>query len=320
VQRQIKGFTAQAGYVANRTIRQTNFLDLNAGQVIGAGNNGRPFFPSLRRTTTTAVVDPLGHSVYDSLQVKIDRRFANGLNFGIGYTLSKAFGVCCNASNDGGPAVQALQYMDLNNAYLPFDRRQNFQMTYSYQLPFGKGKSMLTSGVGSWLAGGWQVTGLLSAYTGAPFTVNADGTSLNLPGSTQFADQIATPRKLGNYGRGQAYYDWTTFKSVTNSAGAAEARFGTARLNTLRAPGIFNTDLGVHRSFRFTERVNLQFRAEALNLTNTPQLAGPSTNISGLRTANGNFTGGVFEITGTANTGRDGLVQRAIRLGMRLQF
>lgn len=320
VQRQIKGFTAQAGYVANRTIRQTNFLDLNAGQVIGQGNNGRPFFPNFRRTTTTAVVDPLGHSVYDSLQVKIDRRLASGLNFGVGYTLSKAFGVCCNASNDGGPAVQALQYMSLNNAYLGFDRRHNFQMTYTYQLPFGKGKSMLTSGAGAWIAGGWQVTGLLSAYTGAPFTVNADGTSLNLPGSTQFADQIAEPKKLGNYGRGQAYYDWTTFKSVTNAAGVAEARFGTARLNTLRAPGIFNTDLGVHRAFRFSERVNLQFRAEALNLTNTPQLGGPSTNISGLRTANGNFTGGVFEITGTANTGRDGLVQRAVRLGARLQF
>ena len=319
-QRQVKGFTVQAGYVANRTIRQTNFLDLNAGQVIGAGNAGRPFFAPFRRTTTTAIVDPLGHSVYDSLQVKIDRRFASGLNFGIGYTLSKAFGVCCNASNDGGPAVQALPYMNLNNGYLPFDRRSNFQMTYSYELPFGKGKKMLTSGAGAWLAGGWAINGILSSYTGAPFTVNADGTSLNLPGSTQFADQIGEPRKLGNYGRGQAYYDWTTYKSVTNSAGVAEARFGTSKITSLRAPGIFNTDLGIHRSFNFTERVKLQFRAEALNLTNTPQLGGPSTNISGLRTNNGNFTGGVFEITGTANTGRDGLVQRAVRLGLRLSF
>lgn len=320
VQRQVKGFTAQAGYVANRTIRQTNFLDLNAGQVIGAGNNGRPFFPTFRRNTTTAVVEPMGHSVYDSLQVKLDRRFAGGLNFGIGYTLSRARGLCCNSSNDGGPAIQALAYIDRSVGILSFDRTHNFQMTYTWELPFGKGKSMLTSGVGSALAGGWQLTGLLSNYTGAPFTVNADGTSLNLPGSTQFADQIGEPRKLGGYGRGQAFYDWTTFKSVTSAAGAAEARFGTSKINALRGPGIFNTDLGVHRSFRFSERFNLQFRAEALNLTNTPQLGGPSTNISGLRTSNGQFTGGVFEITGTANTGRDGLVQRAIRLGLRLQF
>lgn len=320
VQRQIKGFTAQAGYVANRTIRQTNFLDLNAGQIPGTGNNGRPFFQTFRRNTTTAVVDALGRSQYDSLQAKIDRRFAGGLTFGLAYTLSRAYGVCCNASNDGGPAVAALAYMDRNLGMLGFDRTHNFQGTYTWELPFGKGKKYLTAGPGAWLAGGWQLTGILSAYTGAPFTVNADGTGLNMPGSTQFADQIGEPRKLGNYGRGQAYYDWTTFKSVTNAAGAAEARFGTARINTLRGPGIFNTDLGIHRMFRITERVGLQFRAEALNLTNTPQLGGPSTNISGLRLTNGAFNGGVFEITGTANTGRDGLVQRAIRLGARISF
>ena len=68
------------------------------------------------------------------------------------------------------------------------------------------------------------------------------------------------------------------------------------------------------------ERFNAQFRAEALNLTNTPQLGNPSNNISGLRTSNGSFSGGVFEITGVASTGRDGLVQRAIRLGLRLSF
>ncbi|MBM3725251.1 MAG: hypothetical protein FJW40_07500 [Acidobacteria bacterium] len=320
VQREIKGFTAQAGYVANRTIRQTNFLDLNAGQVIGQGNNGRPFFPTFRRTTTTAVVSPLGHSNYDSLQVKVDRRMASGLNFGVAYTLSRAFGVCCNASNDGGPAVAALSFMHLNNAFLGFDRRHNFQTTYTWELPFGKGKQMATSGAAAAILGGWQVTGILSKYTGAPFTAGADGNSLNMPGSTQFADQLGEPRKLGGYGRGQAYYDWTTFKSVTDASGRAEARFGTGGLNRLRGPGIFNTDLGVHRSFKANERVNIQFRAEALNLTNTPQLGQPSGNISGLRLANGNFTGGVFEITGTANTGRDGLVQRAIRLGLRVSF
>jgi len=322
VQRQIKGFTAQAGYVANRTIRQTNFLDLNAGQIPGAvGNTGRPFFSTFGRATITAVVDALGHSVYDSLQVKVDRRMATGLNFGIAYTLSKAFGVCCNASNDGGPAIQALAFMDRSISNLSFDRRHNFQMTYTYELPFGKGKQFLTSGPASWLAGGWQLTGILSRYSGSPFTVNGDGTALNLPGSTQFADQIGEPRKLGGYGRGQAYYDWTTFKDVRDANNRAEPRFGTSKLNALVGPGIFNTDLGIHRMFRFTERVGLQFRAEALNLTNTPQLANPSSNISGLRTLPGGaFNGGVFEITGTANTGRDGLVQRAIRLGMRLSF
>lgn len=67
------------------------------------------------------------------------------------------------------------------------------------------------------------------------------------------------------------------------------------------------------------ERINVQFRAEALNATNTPQLGNPSSNISNLSTnPDGTFRTGVFEITGTANTGRDGLVQRALRFGIRI--
>lgn len=321
VQRQLSSkYTLQAGYVANRTVRQTNFLDMNAGQVIGTGNAGRPYSAPFGRNVTTSLVTPLGHTIYDSLQTKFDARYATGAQISIGYTWSKAIGVCCNASNDGGPNIQAIPYLGLNRSVMPFDRTQNFQMTWVYELPFGKGKSMLTKGPGAWIAGGWQISGLLSAYTGSPFTAAADGTSLNMPGSSQQADVIGTPRKLGNYGRGQAYYDWTTFKSVTNAAGVAEARFGTGGLMNLRGPGIFNTDAAIHRSFNIGERFKAQFRAEALNLTNTPQLGNPSNNISGLRTSNGQFTGGVFEITGVANTGRDGLVQRAIRLGLRISF
>ena len=93
------------------------------------------------------------------------------------------------------------------------------------------------------------------------------------------------------------------FGSVTG------ARFGTAGFNTLRNPGIRNMDLDIFRNFKVTERVGVQFRGEALNISNTPQLGGPSSNISSLRTdPNGNFLG------------RDGLVQRTFRLGLKVSF
>ncbi len=316
VQREIgRNFTLQAGYVATRTVRQTNYLDLNAGQVIGAGQSGRPLFAPFGRTSTSSLVDPIGHTHYDSLQVRLDRRMAAGLSVGVGYTWSKAIGVCCNSSNDGGPSIQARQYLNLNRAVMPFDRTNNLQTTFVYELPFGRGKTMLNSGIGKKIAGGWQLSGLISAYSGSPFTVGADGASLNMPGSSQQADVLGTPIQLGGYGRGQSYYDWRTFKGVT------EARFGTGGLDILRGPAIRNMDLGLFRTFQATERINVQFRAEALNFTNTPQLANPSNNISNLRTdPAGNFLGGVFEITGTANTGRDGLVQRAFRFGVRIGF
>ena len=319
IQRQLtKGFTLQAGYVANRAIRVTNYMDLNAGQVIGAGSAGKPFFNTVRRNVQTALVESLGHTNYDSLQTQLTRRFSGGFQVNFGYTWSKAIGFCCNGGNDGGPAIMARAYIDRNRTVMSFDRTHNFNATFVYEAPFGKGKKFATSGPASVILGGWQLNGLFSKYTGAPFTANSDGASLNLPGSTQTADVLGTPIKLGNYGRGQAFYDPSTFGAV---AGLSGVRFGTGGINNLRGPGIANFDLGLFRQHKFNDRISLQFRAEAMNLTNTPQLANPSSNISGLRTdAAGRFTGGVFEITGVANTGRDGLVQRAFRLGLRLGF
>jgi hypothetical protein len=90
---------------------------------------------------------------------------------------------------------------------------------------------------------------------------------------------------------------------------------------THRGPSIFNTDAAIFRRFDVTERINIQFRAEALNMTNTAPFANPSGNISSLQTnASGGFTGGVFEVTSLANTGRDGVNMRAFRFGLRVGF
>lgn len=316
VQRQLaNGFTLQTGYVANRTVRQTNFLDLNAGQIIGTGQNGRPFFPNFRRNVQTGLVDSLGHTVYDSLQVSMVKRTNSGLTWNVAYTWSKALGVCCNTNNDGGPAIQALPFLGLARALSPFDRPHNLQTTVVWELPFGKGKSLATSGIASAILGGWQINTLMSGFTGSPFTVGADGASLNLPGSTQRADLVGEVQRLGGAGRGQAFFDYRAFRNVT------EQRFGTAGFNIVRGPHIFNWDAGLFRRFNVNERINIQFRAELANVLNTPQLGNPSAGIQGLRTdPAGNFQGGVFEITGVANTGRDGIVQRAARLGLRIAF
>ena len=319
IQRQIgKGFTLQTGYVANRTIRQTNFMDINAGQVIGAGAAGRPLFAKFGRNVQTALVESVGHTNYDSLQTQVTRRYANGFQVNFAYTWSKAIGLCCNSGNDGGPAIHARAYLDRNRAVMSFDRTHNFQSTFVYELPFGKGKKFATGRMANLLAGGWQASGLLSRYSGSPFTLTSDGTSLNMPNNTQTGDVLGTPIKLGNYGTGQAYYDWKTFAPVT---GANGVRFGTGGINNLRGPGIANLDIALFRRFDLNDRVNIQFRAEAMNVTNTPQLGMPSSNISSLRlNPAGSFAGGVFEINSTANTGRDGLVQRAFRLGIRVGF
>jgi hypothetical protein len=171
------------------------------------------------------------------------------------------------------------------------------------------------------LVQGWQVNGLLSAYSGSPFSITADSTSLNMPGSTQQADQIkSNVAILGNYGPGQSYFDPLAFGSVT------DARFGNAGYNSLRGPRVVNLDLSLYRTFRLTPSATIQFRAEAFNVTNTPHFANPSgasLNVSNMQ-LNSDGTvrnlGGFSSITATANTGRDGIDERLFRVGLRLGF
>lgn len=328
VQRQFgKGWTGQIGYVANRQVRQNGHLDLNAGQVVGAAQTGMPYNARFGRKTQTSLVTPLGTTKYDSMQAQLTRRFSGGFQLNTAYTWSKALGICCNSNSDGGPAVQALSYWDLNRSLTDFDRTHNLQITGIYELPFGKGKPFLSNGgFAAALAGGWQFSGLVSAYSGSPFNVTGNSSSLDMPGSTQRADWMdgnAKPRKLGGVGRGQAFYDWTQVAPVPERDAAGNPlpkRFGTLGFMTYRGPAIFNADAAVFRRFNVSERINIQFRAEALNVTNTAPFSNPSGNISNLRLTNGQFRDGVFEVTGLANTGRDGVNMRAFRFGLRVGF
>jgi hypothetical protein len=318
IQKQLwAGFTGEAGYVATRQVNLVGYLDLNAGQIIGAGQQGRPYFPKFGRTARTAAIQPIGNTHYDSLQTKLNRRYSNGVQMQFAYTWSKAMGICgVGAQNDQDPCVRAIDYYRLNWSPQSFDRTHNFQANFMAELPFGRGKKFAQSGFAKAILGGWQVNGLFSAYSGTPFTPTSSGTSLNLPESTQRADQVkGEVKKLGGVGRGQAYYDWTAYAPVR------DARFGTAGFNSLRGPELVNLDMGLFRQFNFTERVNMQFRVEAFNATNTPHFSNPNTNISDLLlNSDGSFRSGVFEVTGVTGTGREGIDERVFRFGIRIGF
>lgn len=310
LQRQLgKGFVAQAGYVGSRSIRLTNRRDLNASYP-GGGAAGRPYFAAFRRNVATTLHEPAYTSTYDSLQAQLDRRFTNGLSFGLAYTWSKAIGF--GANNDSGLFFNTPTALARNRSLLNFDRPHNLRLSSVYELPFGKGKSWLQSGIPALVAGGWQVNGIYSAYSGSPFTVTTSGTSLNAPGNSQVADQVkADVQMTGGTGPGQSWFDPFAFAPVTT------ARFGNAGLNILRGPSYFNVDLGVFRNFALRENINLQFRAEAFNATNTPHFNNPGTAVSSMvKNADGSIRslGGYTEITGAQAD------ERQVRFSLRLSF
>lgn len=276
----------------------------------GLGAAGRPYFAAFGRNVATTLHEPAYTSTYDSLQAQLDRRFSNGYSFGLAYTFSKAIGF--GENNDSGLFFNTPEALHRNRSVLGFDRTHNLRISSVYELPFGRGKQWLQDGFLSAIAGGWQLNGIVSAYSGTPFTVTSAATSLNAPGNSQVADLVATKvRMLGGTGPGQSWFDPTAFVPVTT------ARFGNAGLNILRAPGLVNLDLGVFRNFRIREGMNLQFRAEAFNATNTPHFSGPGTNVSSLaRNPDGSIRtlGGFTEITSARAD------ERQLRFALRISF
>ncbi len=306
VQRELGGgFVLQTGYVGTRSIRQgVTYFDANAGLIPGAGANGRPLFGRVGVNVSRNYFIPMATQRYDALQTNVTRRFARGLFLTSSYTWSKSLGI--NAGNsDSGLRFYVPSQFSKNKAVSDFDRTHSFSMAANYELPMGKGKGMMTSGVPAAVLGGWQLNPLVTLYSGTPFIVATDGSSLNAPGNSQVADQIsANVGKPGGVGLGAPFYDPSAFAAVR------EVRFGNMGLNALRGPRLFNMNLGLFRKFQLAEKVDLQFRAEALNFTNTPALSNPNATV----TSPANF----MAITSTISTATT--AQRTLRFGLRVAF
>ena len=115
---------------------------------------------------------------------------------------------------------------------------------------------------------------------------------------------------LGGVGRTNPYFDPLAFAPVT------QARFGTASFNGVRGPGVKSWDLGVFRRFQLPRQMDLQFRVEAFNVTNTPRFSNPNGNVSNLRL---NPDGTIRDLNGYAviTSTQDGS-ERQVRFGVRL--
>jgi hypothetical protein len=320
LQRQLwQGFTGEVAYVGTRQVRQLGFRELNWSPV-GGGQARRQLNVAFGRTAQTLLVAPVGDSSYNALQARLNRRFANGWQLDVNYTFSKSISDSGQPDSDNTPRITIPDFYHLNRALSNFDRTHNLQISNIVELPFGKGKRWLNGGgVLSAIAGGWQINNIVSILSGTPFSVTADGASLNAPGSSQRADLLKDDVKiLGGVGRGNAYFDVFAFGDPAVIS-PGQFRFGTAGWNLLRGPGIKRWDFGLFRQFRATERVNVQFRMECFNCTNTPHFNNPGGNRSALQlNPDGSIRNlnGFGEITST----RADFPERQIRVGMRVGF
>ncbi len=301
-----KGWSAQAGYVGTREVDQLSIVNENPGSV-GGGTASEPLDIAFGRTATTQAEEPIGTYKYDGLLTSIRHRFSSGFETGASYTFSKALGFAGSTDNDGTPLIAAPGYFYLNRGRTTYDHTNNLEINSVFDLPFGAGKMFANGRAASAILGGWRINALWSYIEGAPFEVSAPNTSLNAPGSSQRANLVGPLQKLNGKGAGHPYYNPSSFAQVTT------ASFGNFPFYKLDAPPIHPLNFGLVRNFKVWERVSMEVRADAFNLTNSPDFAAPSSSAA---VGSGSF----MIISGVANTGREGIDQRMFRFGSRLTF
>jgi hypothetical protein len=318
VQRALPGkFVLEVAYVGNHGVDLATVYNINAATVAGSGQAGRPLVQRFRVNATTSN-GPTGDvplkfvgtsSSYHSLQVKFDRKLSGGFLVTTAYTYGKALGF----KSDGSPTTtinstvgSLADYIggDIRRNYTPveYDRRHTFVNSVIYELPFGKSKPFLTSGVGSQIFGGWQISTVLTAMTGLPLVFSGGGT-LNAPGNQQVPNFNGSFKILHRIGPGALWFDTSEFSKGPDNA------LGNASRIAFSGPGLFDLDASLFRRVSFKERFGLELRAEAFSLTNTPQYSNPTAN----------FNSSSFgQVTGTRTAPFGG--NRWLELGAKLTF
>ncbi len=174
-------FTLDVAYVGNHGVRSAATYNLNVPTTMdqaGKGVNGRPLYQQFLRTADTTQYFAGYSSMYNGLQVKLNRRLNNGLAVTTAYTLAR--GMSFQTGDDGN----IWNYINPRRSYArtDFDRHQTFVQSWVYDLPFGVGRKMLNHGLVAKVLGGWQINSILTLMTGTPMTFGASGSSLEYAG------------------------------------------------------------------------------------------------------------------------------------------
>ena len=306
IQRRLfRGAVMEVGYVGSKGTHLLGVVDINEarpGEALAAGLHAagtNTIFTSTDQARINAVrpykgfgpinaLETAFDSNYNSLQAQVRKNFSGGL-LGASYTYSKAM---TNASSDRSNWPQNSYDFKSEHAPAGFDRTQVLSANYVYTLPFFK----RGIGLAHQALGGWEVTGIVSAYTGQPTRVTTSsvdpagvGTLLNGSISNR-PDQICDANANAPHQYGGAmqsaneklsWFNTGCFKAVPQG----QVRVGNAGNYTIRGPGFFNWDTSVYKNFNLAKdgRWKLQLRGEAFNVLNW-------VNPSGFASANNTVT------------------------------
>ncbi|MDQ2842440.1 MAG: TonB-dependent receptor, partial [Acidobacteriota bacterium] len=279
--------TLQAAYVGQNNDHL--MVPVNASQGFLTSSGTVLPSPYLAGNPTLAADNPTdkltitnGIQNYNALQVSFQKRLSNGLEFQANYTWSKcltdSIGYYGGYGQGGGNYYYWQNTYDAHSYYgnCYYDVPQAFNGFVTYDIPFGRGRTFgkNLNPVVNTIIGDWQLSGIVTIHDGFPFTIGANDVS----GTGSFgplASCSGSPVVFGKQNSpsgGYQYWNQSTFYQPTSG-------FGNCGVGIIRGPGIHTADISVSKLFSITEHQNFEFKAQAINFTNTPILNAPSTGL-----------------------------------------
>jgi hypothetical protein len=283
--------------------------------------------------STVTLTESAGYSLYNAFSLKVQKRATKGLTVLFGYTWASNWdnlysgGSTLNSTN--GPADNYNLKAEYARAVNDIPSRYTAGITY--QLPVGRGHHFLSSAprIVDMLIGGYDMNAIIIRQDGGPLAVS-QGTNFSTTygAATGFGGQVrpnlvaganpcysGRPESRDGLGGKPIYFNSAAF------SGTPAFSYGTQpRSLPCKGPGLSNTDLSVNKTFSITEKVKFQFRAEALNVTNTPQFTLASFALAASQTSK--TPGGAVTLSPSTTTGQLNQINynRLIQMGGRITF
>ncbi len=242
--------------------------------------------------------DDQNSSRYDSLVLKAQKRFSMGLTFLSTLTWERSTdassGGAGNTLNGGAVGPQDPYNMAAEYSLSNFDTPLRWSSAFSYDLPVGKGKTFLGNS-NKWVdgaLGGWSINAVTIFQSGFPLNISQ---TPNYNSSFGYASQRPNATGASPVTSGSLESRLSNYINPAAFSLAPQFTFGNvSRTLPMRGPGQANTDLSMFKTFNIKERVQAQFRCEALNAFNTPLFYGPNTSFGsasfGKITSQANFS------------------------------
>ncbi len=290
IQRELlKDLLLDVAYVGNKGTKLAGFRNANQRAVVinpttGVATGGARPFPQLG---DIQFLENRVLSNYHSLQVRVEKRYSQGVTFLGSYTWGKAITQSPDhLSTSGATGFDVGTFREPQNpnnlraerGLAEFDVKHRAVLSYVWEVPFGRGRRFgdQSSGLVNALLGGWNITGIHTFQSGLGLSAVQTGSGVLDLGS----ERRGRPNLIGDPKGPKTVERWFNTAAFSQLDPARGIVFGNSGIGVFRGPGLANFDFTFAKNIHVTESKYFQFRAELFNAFNRTNLGIPNVDIA----------------------------------------